>query len=207
MRKYFLDDCPVPHLQNKWEFDQIVDLFAMTSPKNVIEIGSFYGATLWAWMRLIGSYPANDGPKITSVDLPIGPGDGRYDEMMKSRTMWPDWEQECGCTLFDIQGDSHSPEIIKTVGNIHPDNDVDFLFIDGDHSYEGVKADFNNYAQLVRPGGVIVFHDVIGLPEVGRFWDEIKKSISGLGWHGYTEICGPEVHSQQHWGFGIIHKY
>lgn len=206
MRKYLLDDCPVPHLQNKWEFDQIVDLFARLSPKNVVEIGSFYGATLWSWMQIMWGLAANE-KKITSVDLPIGRGDGRYDEMVKSRSLWKEWESETHCKLFDIQGDSHSPEIIKTVKDIYPNNDVDFLFIDGDHSYEGVKADFENYAPLVRPGGIIVFHDVIGLPDVGRFWDELKKSIRFGGWHAYTEVCGPEVHSQQHWGFGIIHKY
>lgn len=204
MRKYFLDDCPVPHLQNKWEFDKIVDLFAITSPKNVIEIGSFYGATLWAWMQLMWGL---EEQKVTSVDLPIGPGDGRYDEMIKSRSLWREWEAESGCRLFDIQGDSHSPEIIKTVGDIYPNRDVDFLFIDGDHSYGGVKADFENYCHLVRPGGVIVFHDVIGLPEVGEYWENLKKSIRFHGLWGYTEICGPEIQCDQHWGFGIIHKY
>jgi hypothetical protein len=34
---------------------------------------------------------------------------------------------------------------------------LDLLFIDGDPSYEGVKADFVNYSQLVRPGGLIGF--------------------------------------------------
>ena len=28
------------------------------------------------------------------------------------------------------------------------------LFIDGDHSYEGVRADFERYGRLVRPGGL-----------------------------------------------------
>ena len=32
---------------------------------------------------------------------------------------------------------------------------IDFLFLDGDHSYEGVRRDFENYAPLVRPGGIV----------------------------------------------------
>jgi len=36
---------------------------------------------------------------------------------------------------------------------------LDFLFIDGDHSYGAVEADYLNYAHLVRPGGVVAFHD------------------------------------------------
>ena len=57
---------------------------------------------------------------------------------------------------------------------------MDFLFIDGDHTYEGVKADFNMYSELVRPGGLIVFHDICrhaaGMNcEVDRFWQEVKN--------------------------------
>ena len=33
------------------------------------------------------------------------------------------------------------------------------IFIDGDHSYEQVFADFKNYRDLLAPGGCMVFHD------------------------------------------------
>jgi hypothetical protein len=36
---------------------------------------------------------------------------------------------------------------------------IDFLFIDGDHSYEGVKRDFELYTQLLTENGVIIIHD------------------------------------------------
>ena len=36
---------------------------------------------------------------------------------------------------------------------------IDFLFIDGDHSYEGVKRDFELYTQLLTENGVILIHD------------------------------------------------
>jgi predicted O-methyltransferase YrrM len=58
---------------------------------------------------------------------------------------------------------------------------MDFLFIDGDHSYDGVKKDFEMYNSLVRNGGIIAFHDITpnGLPEltggVPQFWREIKN--------------------------------
>ena len=38
---------------------------------------------------------------------------------------------------------------------------LDLLFIDGDHSYEGVRADLLEYRELVRPGGLIAFHDIV----------------------------------------------
>jgi predicted O-methyltransferase YrrM len=41
----------------------------------------------------------------------------------------------------------------------------DFVFIDGDHSYEGLQADWNGWKPLVSPGGVIALHDSRTTPE------------------------------------------
>jgi predicted O-methyltransferase YrrM len=36
---------------------------------------------------------------------------------------------------------------------------VDFVFIDGDHSYQSVQADWEAWSPLVAPGGIIALHD------------------------------------------------
>jgi predicted O-methyltransferase YrrM len=36
---------------------------------------------------------------------------------------------------------------------------VDFVFIDGDHSYEGLMGDWTGWSPLVAPGGIIALHD------------------------------------------------
>jgi len=56
-----------------------------------------------------------------------------------------------------------------------------FLFIDGDHTYKGVKKDFEMYSPLVREDGIIAFHDVVPGPhelvgEVPKFWREIRSN-------------------------------
>ena len=38
---------------------------------------------------------------------------------------------------------------------------IDLIFIDGDHSYEGVKRDFELFVPHVKPFGMVVFHDTI----------------------------------------------
>jgi predicted O-methyltransferase YrrM len=38
---------------------------------------------------------------------------------------------------------------------------VDFVFIDGDHSYEGLRGDWEGWSGLVAPGGVVALHDSI----------------------------------------------
>ena len=50
--------------------------------------------------------------------------------------------------------------------------EYDVLIIDGDHSFDGVKFDFENYAPMVRPGGYILFDDY-DVPE----WPDIKRYV------------------------------
>lgn len=51
---------------------------------------------------------------------------------------------------------------------------IDLLFIDGDHSYEGVKSDYEAWSPFVKVGGVIAFHDYMKRwPGVVRLVDEI----------------------------------
>ncbi len=63
------------------------------------------------------------------------------------------------------------------------------LVIDGDHSYEGVKNDFQRYRDLVVPGGYVVFDDYgnDNWPDVKRYVDAEVRGRSdvrevGIGW-------------------------
>ncbi|RJG40880.1 class I SAM-dependent methyltransferase [Mesorhizobium sp. DCY119] len=58
----------------------------------------------------------------------------------------------------------------------------DVLIIDGDHSYDGVKFDFEHYSHLVRPGGYILFddYDVKAWPDIKRYVDEEIEGKSHL---------------------------
>lgn len=51
----------------------------------------------------------------------------------------------------------------------------DAILIDGDHSYDGVRADFERYAEMLAPGGVLIVDDYGSKdwPEVTRFVDEV----------------------------------
>ena len=76
---------------------------------------------------------------------------------------------------FDlIQGDSQSEETINLI-NERFLKIVDILFIDGDHSFDGVRNDFNNYKNLVRSGGYIIFDDYGFLPDVRKAVNSIDK--------------------------------
>ncbi|NBU97820.1 MAG: class I SAM-dependent methyltransferase, partial [Spirochaetia bacterium] len=65
-----------------------------------------------------------------------------------------------GSKVEMIEGDSHSDEVKSRVDSILFEGELDFLFIDGDHTYEGVKKDYNDYKKYVKNGGWIGFHDI-----------------------------------------------
>lgn len=53
---------------------------------------------------------------------------------------------------------------------------IDILLIDGDHSYEGVKFDFDHFGHQVRTGGLILFHDSINEGKGFTEW-EVKRFL------------------------------
>lgn len=59
---------------------------------------------------------------------------------------------------------------------------IDLLFIDGDHSYPTVRADFDQWVPHVRPGGVILLHDSRRAP--GTPAHEFNQ-----GWPGPTRLA------------------
>jgi len=75
-------------------------------------------------------------------------------------------------------------QIYETVDRIKQITDsIDILFVDGDHSYNGVTTDFMLYSELVNKDGFIVFddyNDSIHSPEVKPAVDAIISNIKGL---------------------------
>ena len=55
---------------------------------------------------------------------------------------------------------------------------IRLLFIDGDHSYEASKLDFETWSPFVVKGGLIGFHDIGGWPGVTEFYEELLASTS-----------------------------
>ena len=53
---------------------------------------------------------------------------------------------------------------------------VDFLLIDGCHTYEGVKSDFLNYTNLLSKTGIVVLDDISSQAGVRKFYTEHIKN-------------------------------
>lgn len=83
----------------------------------------------------------------------------------------------------DIVGCSQDPDTILKLQTMLHGRMIDLLFIDGDHTYQAVKADYDNYRLMVRH--IIAFHDIshpysASIPEeTMRLWNEISATERG----------------------------
>jgi len=143
-------------------------------PAAVAEIGRAKGGTLALLCRA-----AAPDALIISLDLPGAIHSGPIPAFNKGGWRRPLLEALAGPgqDLRLIDGDSRSAEAIALFEKALAGRKLDLLFIDGDHTYEGVKSDHERYARFVKPGGIIAFHDINpGLEEFGvavsRFWRE-----------------------------------
>jgi len=176
------------------ELNGLVNLLRTVKLRNIMEIGSEMGGTFWLWCQLT----ALGGIKI-SLDKPDGDsGSGRFvdpDRLTKRVELFESFSP--GVKV--ITGDSHSPMIRQRVRAMLHGRELDFLFLDGDHSYEGVKSDFEEYREMVKRGGLIAFHDIQDSEFhryrgcfVADFWNSLdgKKTefLSGSTWGGIGVI-------------------
>lgn len=156
----------------------------------MLEIGTYDGGTLFLFTRMIDS-----NARIISLDMPK---DGYENYKIPFFINLAKKNQHISL----VRANSRSHSSLVTVKSILKGQKLDFLFIDGDHTYDGVKRDFQMYSPLVRKGGLIAFHDICKHPphpvcEVDRFWNEIKTA------HSYQEII---ENPHQNWaGIGLLY--
>jgi predicted O-methyltransferase YrrM len=165
------------------------------SPRVALEIGTYSGGHVCMLSRTLPTLTA-----LIGVDLHV-----RHKALI--RRLAP-----AGLNVQLLDGDSHSLPTRQEIEHALDGRRMDVLFIDGDHSYEGVRTDYETYGDLVRDGGVIAFHDIVEdyehrfgrkhmgnvAGEVPRFWKELKS-------HGQAQefVSDPE---QDGYGIGVLIK-
>lgn len=161
-------------LQIKSEIVQFLSIVEQLQPRYVLEIGTAQGGNFFLLTRA-----AAPDATLISLDLPGGLGGGGYSEWKTH--VYQQLTLPRQKAAF-IRGDSHATVSLKAVRQALAGNAVDLLFIDGDHTYEGVKQDYEMYSPLVRRGGVVALHDIVPNPapecKVDLFWNELKAQAA-----------------------------
>ena len=151
------------------ELRRLVSVLNRSDIHSVVEIGSELGSTLLVWSKLFSPL------RLFSVDLNSYPH--VVGKTVELEDQWKSWMGK-NQTLDVIWGDSHAQatkDRLRSSLALRGLTQVDFLYVDGDHSEAGVEQDYNMYKEFVRSPGIIMFHDV--LPYPGRESDGEK----GLG--------------------------
>lgn len=186
-------DIIIAPIQVRSEIVSLLTMLQQNPPSTVLEVGTARGGTLFLFSRV-----AADDATLISIDLPRHFNKGGL-AAWRARLLKSLAREQQRVEL--VQANSHEAATRERVQRLLNGRTVDFLFIDGDHSYEGVKRDFELYAPLVRPGGLIAFHDIVPGPEtavggVPRFWLEIKLR------YDVREFV--EDWNQQGFGLGVV---
>lgn len=179
--------------QFRSEIEQLATLVHQRKPQTIVEIGTKWGGTLAIWCAV-----ADSKATLVSIDLPGGIHGGGYPQwrsLVYRRLAQP--EQ----SLHLLRMDSHLSSTLDHLKTVLPPGGIDFLFCDGDHTYEGVKMDFEMYSPLVRRGGLVAFHDICThAPEanchVDKFWQEVRTR------HKSWEYI--ENRNQSMFGIGVL---
>jgi predicted O-methyltransferase YrrM len=164
-------------------------------PRAVLEIGTALGGTFFLLTRVAGP----DAVLVT-VDL-SSPQDLRFGGgNVEQRAPLYEAFAVDGQRVRFIAGDSHAQAMHDRVAAELAGRELDLLFIDGDHSEEGVRRDFELYRDLVRPGGAVAFHDIVdGDPQlvggVPRFWQSVRTPDAR------EFVSDP---AQGGWGIGVL---
>lgn len=162
------------------------------APKTIVEVGTHKGGNSFLFCHAVPS-----AQRVVGVDLCVQNG-AKLVHFVRP-----------GQRYFPLHGDSQTAAMKARVQSRLGGSTVDFLFIDGDHSYKGVKADYELYSPLVRSGGIIALHDIVPdhrtrfgretgcyAGEVHQFWAELKRT------HAVEELIDDA--EQDGFGIGLI---
>ena len=115
-----------------------IDTLSEEKPKLTVEIGSMYGVST----RLLSALAKRNDGKLITIDAGMTPSveiNLKTLNLQDTTTLIKDW----------------TPWLTT-----RPDYEIDFLFIDGDHSLISIIVDYHYFNYFLKKGGLVAFHDM-----------------------------------------------
>jgi predicted O-methyltransferase YrrM len=175
------------------EIGGFIDYASALSPKLALEIGSASSGNAYLLAQTLPTLRS-----LICLDLHV-----------RNRSHLRALTRE-NIALHLIDGVSQRPDIVEKVRMALSGRSLDVLFIDGDHSFSGVFLDFFLYRELVRPGGLIAFHDIVpdgrlryGEQRRGAYVGEVPAVWGRLKQY-YSTVEFVEDPSQDGLGIGVL---
>lgn len=142
--------------QDPDEFEALCQIVRKKQPKRILEIGSRHGRSI---LRISeAAMPSLQFVQI--IDMPGGPwgADGSDEALNQCAEDLRERNVNASVFLGNSQGSDAAQFAIDNEGYF------DFAFIDGDHTYDGVLADYERFRPCMAEGSVMTFHDVCAPP-------------------------------------------
>jgi predicted O-methyltransferase YrrM len=137
-----------------------------------VEIGRFKGGSTFVFASALP-----DGVELWSYDLHVA----LRADMPGSEL---DAELRSALERYGVAGKVHL--VVADSRAVDPPSErIEVLFVDGDHSYEGARGDYERWSPWVRPGGHLLFHDAVDgggygnvYPGVARLAAEVERDAA-----------------------------
>jgi FkbM family methyltransferase len=159
--KYYIQDFDnIKNIEGWMTYGELHILQKYAKDKNCLEIGSFKGRSSRAIAVVAKSLICID----TFSNNALG------DEHANKKSTYEDFINN----TKDIDNITIIKEKSQLAHRSIPNNSIDFIFIDGDHSYNGVTSDIKNYLPKLKYNGVIAFHDYY---KNKLAWVEVERAV------------------------------
>lgn len=150
------------------QIDEAALLFRLGRDVNtgpIAEIGRFKGGS-----TVVFASALPEGAELWSYDLHVALRPDMTGEQLDAELRNALEQLGLAAKVHLLVGDSRTVE--------PPPAPLELLFVDGDHSYEGAKADFTRWREFVRPGGHLLFHDAVDTGGYGNVYPGVARAVA-----------------------------
>lgn len=169
-------------------FEDLIWLFnSNEQSRNIIRMNIAEGALLYKYSKL--SCDKNNGSILVEIGRKFGGSTAIMAANLKEKDRLFSidivFHNECNKNLSELYS-FNSIEFINNKSEVIAKNwnkKIDFLLIDGDHSYSGVKKDIKLWTPWIKKCGYVFFHDVLGKKQ------ELRPLIDNLLKSGWKEVA------------------
>lgn len=162
------------------------DLVQFVNPRRIVELGTYWGTSFFSFCQAV----KDRGLQTECIAVDTWEGDhntGSYET-----DVYETVENIVFQFFKKINVRLLKEYFIRAKEHIE-DRSIDILHIDGLHTYEAVKNDFETWLPKLSDNGIILFHDIADDCDYGsvKFWKEISSSF-------------PSFSFQHSWGLGVL---